>query len=67
MTMKFFCGGFDYVEEENTLIDVRIFVTICNPIVNYPDGREEPNLNLKVFHLEPLHNLPDLTTACPMG
>jgi hypothetical protein len=23
-----FCGGFDYVEEENTLIDVRIFVTI---------------------------------------
>jgi hypothetical protein len=36
-------------------------------MVNYPDGREEPNLNLKVFHLEPLHNLSDLTTACQWG
>ena len=33
-------------------------------MVKYPDGREEPNLNYKVFHQEPLHTLPDLTTAC---
>ena len=30
-----------------------------NPMVKYPDGREEPNLNYKVFHQEPLHTLPD--------
>jgi hypothetical protein len=24
---EIFCGGFDYVEEETTLIDIRIFVT----------------------------------------
>jgi hypothetical protein len=41
---------------------IKRWSTDRNPIVNYPHGREEPNLNLRVFHLEPLHNLPDLTT-----
>ena len=46
---------------------IKRWSTDRNPMVNYPDGREEPNLNLKVFHLEPLHKLPDLTTACQWG
>lgn len=46
---------------------IKRWATERNPIVTYPDGKEEANLNLKVFHLEPLHTLPDLTTACQWG
>jgi hypothetical protein len=38
-----------------------------NPIVKFPDGREETNLNLKKFYHEPLFELSDLTTACQWG
>ena len=46
---------------------IKRWSTDRNPMVQYPDGREEPNLNLKVFHLEPLHTLADLTAACQWG
>lgn len=38
-----------------------------NPIVKYPDGREEPNVNLKKFQHEPTFDLNDMTTACQWG
>jgi hypothetical protein len=38
-----------------------------SPTIYYSDGREEANVNFKVFHKEPLHTLADLTTACQWG
>ena len=46
---------------------IKRWATERNPSVVYPDGREEANVNLKVFHLEPVYTLSDLTTACQWG
>ena len=46
---------------------VKRWSTDRNPIVKYSDGREEANVNLKMFNHEPVWTLSDLTTACQWG
>jgi hypothetical protein len=46
---EIFCGGFDYVEEETTLIDLRIFVTTKRMLSHMKIGRRESECILFYF------------------
>ena len=46
---------------------IKRWSTDRNLWVVYQDGRQELNVNLKIFHKEPIHTLADLTTACQWG
>ena len=46
---------------------IRRWSTERSPVVKYPDGRVEDNVNIKNIHLEPIYELPDLTLACQWG